>query len=230
MKKPYIKKFSEISKFTVWIVDGRYIRENIDEEFTNFGQHYRFVFIPEYELWVDKQYGAGEEKFYIDHMLAEHKLMSKGVDYDTAIEKADKIEQSERAKSAMIKQNLKLKKDHAKLVNLIHKKQIRSFGNKLKIWVVNGELVRDFFFLDFTEGGHDKVYNFIPEKEIWLDDDLSPTERKFVLLHEVHERNLMVKGLKYDDAHKDSSKIEFYCRHHQRETFKKIKAEFKKVA
>ena len=229
MKKPYLKKFSEISKFTVWIVDGRCIRENIDEEFTNFGQHYRFNFIPEYELWIDKQYGEGEEKFYIDHMLVEYKLMSKGVNYNNAIEKADKIEKSERAKSELIKENLKFKKDHAKLVNLIHKKQIRDFGNKLKIWIVDGELVRDFFFVDFTEGGHDKVYNFVPEKEVWLDDDLSPRERKFVLLHEVHERNLMAKGMKYDEAHKDSSRIEFYCRHHQNETLKKIKSEIKKT-
>ena len=42
MKEPYIKKFLEIAEFKVYIVDGKFIREKIDEEFTNFGQHYRF--------------------------------------------------------------------------------------------------------------------------------------------------------------------------------------------
>ncbi len=55
MKKPYIKKFVEISHFKVWIVDGKYVRDNIDEEFNNYGQHYQFKFIPEKEFWIDRK-------------------------------------------------------------------------------------------------------------------------------------------------------------------------------
>jgi hypothetical protein len=38
---------------TVRIVDGVYICGHMDEEFTNFGQHYRFKFIPKNEFWID---------------------------------------------------------------------------------------------------------------------------------------------------------------------------------
>ena len=46
MKKPYIKKYKSINGFDVWIVDGKYIRDKINEEFTNFGLNSRFRFIP----------------------------------------------------------------------------------------------------------------------------------------------------------------------------------------
>jgi len=50
VEKPYLKRYTSISGFIVWIVDGKYIRENVDEEFTNCGAHYRFKFIPENEI------------------------------------------------------------------------------------------------------------------------------------------------------------------------------------
>ena len=50
MKKPYIKKYGKVSGFKIYLVDGKYIRSNMDEEFTNCGQHYQFKFIPKDEL------------------------------------------------------------------------------------------------------------------------------------------------------------------------------------
>jgi len=57
--------------------DGVYIRGHIDEEFTNFGQHYRFPFIPERELWIDAEAKDDERAFFIDHLLVEHDLMAR---------------------------------------------------------------------------------------------------------------------------------------------------------
>ncbi len=98
----------------------------------------------------------------------------------------------------------------------------------IKVWIVKGENVRDLFFLDFTEGGHGYVYSFIPKDEIWIDDDVEPDEIKFVLLHELHERNLMSKGMKYEPAHIRSSNIEYYCRKHKKQINEKLKKEIKK--
>ena len=42
LKPAYIKKVDERGDIQVWTVDGSYIRGHIDEEFTNYGQHYRF--------------------------------------------------------------------------------------------------------------------------------------------------------------------------------------------
>ena len=41
LKPPSLKKDAAIGDLRVWIVDGVYIRGHMDEEFTNFGQHYR---------------------------------------------------------------------------------------------------------------------------------------------------------------------------------------------
>jgi hypothetical protein len=37
---------SSSGEVTVWVVDGQYVRENLDKEFTNFGHHLLFHFIP----------------------------------------------------------------------------------------------------------------------------------------------------------------------------------------
>jgi hypothetical protein len=230
IEKIYIKKFGKVSGFKVWIVDGKYIRDNIEEEFTNYAQHYRFKFIPENEFWIDKERTPGEEKYFIDSMLVMNRLMSKGVSHKDAVKAANRIERRERSKSKLMKKELKIKKSKGNVLKTVYKKLIDEYKNrKIKIWIVNGEVVRDLFFVDFTEGGHDKVYGFIPKNEVWIDDDLDLGERKFVILHELHERNLMSKGKDYDFAHKSSSKIEYYCRKHPKKLDKYIRKEFKKA-
>ena len=53
--------------------------------------------------------------------------------------------------------------------------------------------------------------------EVWLDDDLSINDRKFVLIHELRERSLMAKGMSYAQAHNRASVLEFHCRRHPEE-------------
>ena len=209
MKKPYIKKFKNIGGIKVYFVDGRYIRENINKEFTNFGQFHRFSFIPQDEIWIDKERNPGEEEFFIDSMLSIRKSVEDGKTYEEAVKKADRVEKRERMASQSTKD---LKKEHKDVIlGEIRKNKLISFG-KISVWIVNGKIVRDIYFLDFTEGGHDKVYSFIPENEIWIDNDLSIGERKFVLIHELNERWLMSLGRDYVSAHYPSSSIEFFCR------------------
>jgi len=228
MKKPYMKKFSKIANFIVWIVDGKYIRSNIDEEFTNFGQHYRFEFIPKNELWIDKEGVPGEEKFYINYLLAENRFMAKGMNYPNAVDKANVIERKERKKDYLMKKGMETEKRAKEDIDFVHKRLLNGYSNKkVKVWIVDGEAVRDLFYIDFTEGGHGYVYPFVPKDEVWIDDDLTPGEIKFVLLHEMHERALMSKGMKYDPAHKSSSEIEYYCRKHPKELDKNLKKEIK---
>lgn len=229
MKKPYIKKFTNISGFNVWIVDGEYIRENIDEEFTNCAQHYQFSFIPKNEFWIDKERKPGEEKYYIDSMLTINRLLAKGLNHKEAIKIADRLEHRERANSKLMKREIKLEKYPKKLINSVHKDLLQKYSTKkIKVWIINGEAVRDLFFIDFTEGGHGYVYSFVPKNEVWIDDDIEPEEIKFVLLHEMHERNLMSKGMEYDSAHRSSSKIEYACRRKKKDINQELKKEIKK--
>jgi hypothetical protein len=55
LKPPYVRKYSSRDNIQIWLVDGEYVRKNIDEEFTNFGQHYRFSYIPMDEFWIDQE-------------------------------------------------------------------------------------------------------------------------------------------------------------------------------
>jgi hypothetical protein len=211
MEKPYLKKIKNISGHKVFLVDGQYIRNKIDEEFTNFGQTYRFPFIPKGEFWIDREAKSGEDDYYIEHMIMEEKLMAKGMSYTEAIEKANKKEKVEREKSVIFSKLDQLSDEER--IKKIHKKILCSLG-RIKVWLISGEAVRSLYFIDFTEGGHDKVYHFVPANEVWIDDDLSTDERDFVLLHELHERRLMAHGANYNEAHYPSSALEHFCRHH----------------
>ncbi len=233
MKQPYLKKIGMFSGFDVWIVNGEHVRENLDREFTNFGHHLSYDIIPKKEFWIDKEYSGDESKFFITNLLIQQRLMSEGKSYEYSHGIAKSAEKKERMKSRLLKNALKKIKHKEKILKKLHKKLLKPYSNdKLKVWVVNGELVRDLFFLDFTEGGNDQIYSFVPLGEIWLDDDLSPRERKFVILHELHERNLMKKGWGYDTlkkgAHWSANEIEYFCRKYPQFTNAKIMDEIGK--
>jgi hypothetical protein len=223
MKKPYIKKFCEVSGFTVWIVDGKHIRKHIEKDFTNFGQHHRFNFIPENEFWIDKKYGnEQEEHFFIEHMFIENKLMKEGKTSEEAYEQALNIISHKRNGSSKIR-------NKENILKRVYKKLLKIYSKNIKVWIVNGKVVRDSFYADFTQGGHDKVFSFIPDGEVWIDDDVSQKERKFIILHELHERYLMSNGWEYNgekkSAHNQSNEIEFLCRHNPEQIDKVLKIE-----
>lgn len=214
--QPYIKLHSQVDGITVWIVNGPYIREKLDPEFTNFGHHLSFHFIPADEFWLDLENTPGEERFFIVHLKLEHKLMSQGMDYDSALESADAAEKKVRSLTprAEVGRTLLASGQAPALIERIHKTLWAEYSAAIRVWIVDGELVRDLLFIDFTEGGHDEIYDFIPKNEIWIDDDVVEGERRYILLHELHERRLMAEGCDYDKAHRISSRKELWARRH----------------
>jgi hypothetical protein len=224
LKPAYLSRISEHGGFIVWDVDGAYIRGHIDEEFTNFGQHYRFPFIPKNELWIDHEAKRDETRFFIDHLLAEHRLMAKGQPYAKAIEEADRIERRERVRAGDVRKMTENGR-HLPKPEMVHERLWKDLENGIKVWIVNGRLVRSVFDIDFTAGGHDYVYEFVPEQEVWIDNDIEQEERGYVLLHELHERNRMAGGLPYSKAHAESSMIECRCRHHPEQLHDALAAE-----
>ena len=213
LKNAYLHKDEKRGDIQVWIMDGSYIRGHIDEEFTNFGQHYRYPYIPKKEFWIDEEAEHDERIFFIDHLLVEYDLMSKGMSYEKAIVEADRAERKERRRAGDVAKAT----GHGKQLpsaKSVHERLWKKLENGVSVWVVNGRMVRSVFDIDFTAGGHDHVYEFVPEGEVWIDDAITEKERGFVLLHELHERNRMSEGLPYSHAHAESSHIEFQCRHH----------------
>jgi len=213
VKNPYLKKIEERGDFQVWEVDGAWVRGHMDEEFTNFGQHYRYPYIPDKEFWIDREAQHDESNFFVDHLLVEYNLMSKGASYADALTQADAVERRERRKAGDVRKLFRQGKGLPDSAG-VHEKLWKKLENGISVWVVNGRLVRSAFDIDFTAGGHDHVYEFVPEGEVWIDDAIQEIERGYVLLHELHERNQMSKGMPYSQAHAESSRLEFHCRHH----------------
>ncbi len=219
-KKPYVRKFGTRGDITIWVVDGSFVRKNLDEEFSNYGQHYHYDFIPEDEFWIEKESSHDESRFFIDHLLVEYNAMKKGVSYKKALTLAEKTEKKERHR-ADYRRNGKHKflgLGHAKPPPAsVHDRLWKKFESGIKVYIVNGKKVRDHFDIEFTEGGHHEVYGYVPEGEVWIDDGIPPSERPFILLHEMHELKLMEKGVSYEKAHEECSSLEEYYRHHPKE-------------
>lgn len=218
---PYIEVLKELSdvvssdgsKVKVVMVDGDWIRAEIDQEWTNFGQHYRFKFVPENEFWLSSENPKDEYPFYIEHLKKEFELMRDGHSYEDAIVQADRVEMVKRRETNDLEKvlNKKTKRvDHDKF----HVKLIKTLESGVECWKVNGRLVRSVLDVDFVSGGHEYVYFFVPENEVWVDNKASSDDVPYILLHELHERNLMEKGSPYSKAHADSSKIEAYAHKH----------------
>lgn len=173
----------------IYIVDGEYVRDNLNSEFTNYGQHYRFPFIPTNEIWLDKEYGRSEKEALIAHAIKERALMKGGVDYKEAYWDSKDEEEAKR------------KSDNGG----VKLKRLYMTSSGISIWLVDGKSVRSKFTVDFTQGGHGMIYGFIPKNEIWIDNAISAKERDAVILHEVNEMGLMKDGMPYHPAHRRSS-------------------------
>lgn len=77
------------------------------------------------------------------------------------------------------------------------------------VYEVDGERLRNETFTDWTMGGSEARYAFIPKGEIWIEDTLSPFDQTATALHEAIERFLMLHDdLSYSDAHDAATIVE----------------------
>jgi len=197
------KLIDTIGPYKVYEVNGEEIRANTEPDFTNFASHLDYDFVPENEFWIDHENDPGETMFFITRMVTKKKLVDRGMNKDKAEELAEKAELADRTKSKKFQKLSKVRDvpDELKRYVICHWKDAT-------FYLVDGEIVRDFFYEDFTEGGHGYVYNWIPKDEIWIDDDVSEEERTDVMLHESFERELMIGGETYLEAHKAALELE----------------------
>ena len=227
-RKPYLKKICRVARIEVWLVDGEYIRKNICEDFVNYDHHFHLPLIPRNEFWISKDTAEDEVIFYIIRMFAEHRFISSGATYNEASGRAAAIERRERGKSELVKKIENSCGGKEKPLKKVYRCLIKKYGNGIAVWLVSGDLVRSLIYTDFAGGGHDRVYHFIPENQVWIDDDIRPEERKFIILHEIHERSLMSRGMNYPHAHKEATEVEDFFRHHPRNIGRAIYGEVRK--
>lgn len=200
MSKPHLRKLKQLGSLSVWEVDGLWVRhEGGLPDFNNFGAWPRFQSIPRNEFWLDR--GQTEEyRFYLINLIAERKAIRQG----QTPEQAQNV--GEQAEAQARKQAAPSRPEDA--VEQVHRRSLGRLPNGVEVWLVDGDKVRDWFFTDFVQGGHDLVYSWIPAKQIWIDDTVVEKERQLVLLHEAYERKLMEQGMPYEKAHERALKVE----------------------
>ena len=74
----------------------------------------------------------------------------------------------------------------------------------ISIWIVDGYMVRKTIYPDFGFSGNDLAYHFIPQKEIWIDGQVSCEETEYSISAEMMERKLMMEGKSYSDSYEAS--------------------------
>jgi hypothetical protein len=96
-------------------------------------------------------------------------------------------------------------------LELVVVKTIGKIG-KVKVILVNGMKIRNEKAVNFVFGGSDMTYSFIPKNQIWIEKSVPKKERKFILMHEFSERDMMRHGMGYDHAHLIANQIEDFQR------------------
>lgn len=82
----------DMSPLTIWLVDGNSIRTDMEVDFIGGGHHFVYDFVPYNDVWIDIDTGDIDTIFYLIHELAERALMMRGMDYDSAHDRANQYE------------------------------------------------------------------------------------------------------------------------------------------
>jgi hypothetical protein len=122
-----------------------------------------------------------------------------------------------------------LSKDFISKIKLAH---YGKFLGMYDIYEVNGDLIRTKVDIDFCSGGNPGRYAYVPEGEIWIDENLYPNDAAATVIHEFTECIIMKhKGKSYDHSHDKASAIELkFRKKHVKEEKQSIKTELKKAS
>lgn len=91
----YIKVYTFIPGFTVWIVNGQFVRDLYKTDFIEGGNPKPgvYCFVPKGEIWIDNAVAKDEMPYMLIHEYTEYILMTKkGMPYDKAHKLASKVE------------------------------------------------------------------------------------------------------------------------------------------
>lgn len=182
-RPPYVKLWGKEGPYAVWLVDGAFVRRELNNDFTDVDQHYHLRQIPPGEIWVDQIIKAPEIAWMAKSGAKEARLMSDGESYARAEGTGEHIERA-------LRKNDPAQHARAKIAKI-------GDNGHLSIWRVKGEVVRDKYRDSFTLGGHGRVYPWMPKNEIWIEQGADP----FDAYHELREWNAMGTGMKYPPAH-----------------------------
>jgi len=204
--------------FAIWIVDGYKVRQNIYKEFLYGGNEQRYLFNPKGEIWIDHAVSCEEFELTLAHELNERSLMAKfGWTYEKSHDSSLMVELKMRKKYDSICRAHEASLHKVCPEDATHVREIPGIPDSIvirgiyrvplgvregiSIWVVDGYKVRANIFPDFGLSGNDMAYHFMPQKEIWIDGQMSSEETEFSIKTELLERKLMAGGISYGQAY-----------------------------
>jgi hypothetical protein len=203
MRRPYLAHLGEERGIRCMLVDGAFIRNHLDVDFTNGAHDLTRRYIPRGEIWVDRDApGAGEVPILVTCYREQRAHMAAGAPYLLALLRANRTERRLR-RAALRDPHLPLSAARAR----VRRQHVGALDGDA-VFVVDGRGVRDRFDPNFTQGGHHWRYRFIPRREIWIDDAVAERELDATLAHEAHELALMRKGARYEAAHESALALE----------------------
>ncbi|MHB8710579.1 MAG: hypothetical protein ACYC6X_03465 [Minisyncoccota bacterium] len=224
----YLKKLDEQDGYIAWLVNGAAVRREIDENFVEYDYHGHFRFIPEKEFWIDDEMPEKEYRLYSKRLFKEISFLKEGMSIAEAAHRADAFEEALRQNGKRMQKMLAFQNQEV-LRRTIKKEKLPEYSGSVNVWLVDGPLVRSVYMLGYAEGGHDVVYAWIPKNEIWIEESLKPEERAFIVLHELHERYLMLsEKMSYADAHHGATIVEDHYRENRKGLEERIREEIKK--
>ncbi len=180
-------------KMKLKVVNGGELRNTTDVDFSMIGDRDIYPYIPKGEVWLDQCFIREKESIVMSFTMKKHLMRIHGY---------------EAAKKIMREA---LGADAPKPVGSV-RRQLISKDKKISIYLVSGAKVREQHDPSFCFGGHGYVYSYIPKKEIWIDDAVEKTERKYVMIHEQEEYERMKRGMSYDSAHDYANAVEKHAR------------------
>jgi hypothetical protein len=189
--------------YRLYTVDDSQVRASSinNQDFCLVGTSYQFEkLIPKDEIWFSELLDPYEKEIKLRAAMKLIEEMSSGKDFWEAYYRVRKeIENPIRNNHEL---SLKNEEPRIKLHSNIH---------GIKVYLVDGRIVRDKYDSGFHEGGHGYVYAYVPKDEIWMENGMvRDHEWQGTLIHEYNEMMLMkTKGYDYNKAHDIVSQEEY---------------------
>jgi hypothetical protein len=217
MKKNIEKKhIQDYGNHKIFEVPGHILRAKNRKfgDFFDWGIHTQIDEIPKNEVWISSEIDDVDKFVAMAAGSCELEEINEGKSEKEAYDKCFKLQKRLRKKIVEASKNPHMTNKNAKEeIHIESYKILKDKDGEIKAWIVDGEKVRDIFDVDYIEGGHGYVYDYVPNKEIWLDNKLNKDELDAVLVHEYTELLLMRDHkLKYEDAHIKATKAEYKVR------------------
>ena len=210
------KLINQYGRIKVYVVNGNAVRNSSKEaqEFGLSSTHFALpTLVPQNEIWIEDDIKTEERGVLIHSALYQLSNIKKGMSIGKAYDLQIKKEKDYR-ESILLSKKQPEKTDKKADKNIYLKKYGHIKNEDIEVWLVAGEKVRNKYKCDYLEGGHGYVYDFVPNKEIWIEfGPNTENEAPMILLHEFVERILMkYRDIKYDPAHEIAAKVEWKAR------------------